>query len=136
VVAILESSIAQTLQPMACLNDYYTVNESSLQYINLCTPFLSACCFLLLLTQWMVFTGWVIMLFVMSTSAIWWLVGNSALLAAEYCHHKFTCCIIVCFAGTVIGGNVMLGFFSLFDRETQRIGFAASTCECNTPVQL
>ena len=33
-------------------------------------------------------------------------------------------------AGTVIGGNIMLGFYSIFDRENKRIGFAQSTCDC------
>lgn len=32
--------------------------------------------------------------------------------------------------GTIIGGNVMLGFTTVFDREAGKIGFAKSTCQC------
>lgn len=31
--------------------------------------------------------------------------------------------------GTVIGGNVMLGFTTVFDRERKRVGFASTTCK-------
>ncbi len=33
-------------------------------------------------------------------------------------------------SGMVIGGNVMLGFTTVFDRERKRVGFAKSTCSC------
>ena len=33
-------------------------------------------------------------------------------------------------AGTVIGANAMLGYYTVFDREKKRVGFAESTCDC------
>ena len=33
-------------------------------------------------------------------------------------------------AGTVIGANAMLGYYTIFDRENKRVGFAESTCDC------
>jgi hypothetical protein len=32
--------------------------------------------------------------------------------------------------GTVIGANAMLGYYTVFDREKKRVGFAESTCDC------
>lgn len=51
------------------------------------------------------------------------------------CCGKYQCLVRILslhisFPGTVIGSNMMLGFYTIFDREKRKIGFARSKCSC------